>query len=82
MNKTEVKKPSVHTITRPLPEVLGTIIKLLEQEVISFDSYSEMANAINKRFNLSVTEDDLVKYYSASIEIQDAELMYGRYGYG
>ena len=82
MNKTEVKKPSVHTLTRPLPEVLGSILKVLEQEVVSFDSYSEMANTINKRFKLSVTEDDLIKYYSASIEIQDAELMYGRYGYG
>jgi hypothetical protein len=41
-------KPSIHTITRPLPEVLGTMIKALEEEVVSFDSYEEMANAINR----------------------------------
>ena len=73
---TEVKnktKPSVHTITRPLPEVLGTIIKSLEQEVVSFDSYIEMAYTINSRFNLSVTEDDIIRYYTPYICIEESK---------
>ena len=66
-------KPSIHTITRPLPEVLGTMIKALEEEVVSFDSYAEMANAINSRFNLSVTEDDIIRYYTPYICEQEAK---------
>lgn len=74
-------KPSIHTITRPLPEVLGTMIKALEEEVVSFDSYAEMANAINSRFNLSVTEDDIIRYYTPYICEQENELLYRQYGY-
>jgi hypothetical protein len=73
-------KPSIHTITRPLPEVLGTMIKALEEEVVSFDSYAEMANAINSRFNLSVTEDDIIRYYTPYICEQEAK-HYELYGY-
>jgi hypothetical protein len=80
---TEVKnktKPSVYTIARPLPEVLGTMIKSLEQEVVSFDSYEEMANTINSRFNLSVTEDDIIRYYTPYICIEESK-HYELYGY-
>ena len=73
-------KPSVHTITRPLPEVLGTIIKSLEQEVVSFDSYAEMANIINNRFNISVTEDDIIRYYTPYICMEESK-HYELYGY-
>ena len=80
---TEVKnktKPSIHTITRPLPEVLGTMIKALEEEVVSFDSYTEMANAINQRFRISVTEDDIIRYYTPYICMEEAK-HYQLYGY-
>ena len=76
----QITKPSVHTITRPLPEVLGTIIKSLEQEVVSFDSYEEMANAINQRFRISVTEDDIIRYYTPHICMEEAK-HYELYGY-
>ena len=80
---TKVKKqtkPSIHTITRPLPEVLGTMIKALEEEVVSFDSYEEMANTINSRFNLSVTENDIIRYYTSYICEQESKY-YELYGY-
>ena len=80
---TEVKtqtKPSVHTITRPLPEVLGTMIKSLEEEVVSFDGYEEMANAINQRFRISVTENDIIRYYTPYICMEEAK-HYELYGY-
>lgn len=73
-------KPSIHTITRPLPEVLGTMIKALEEEVVSFDSYEEMVNAINQRFGVSVTEDDIIKYYTPYICMEEVKY-YELYGY-
>jgi len=73
-------KPSIHTITRPLPEVLGTMIKALEQEVVSFDSYEEMANTINQRFGIAVTENDIIRYYTPYICEQEAK-HYELYGY-
>ena len=73
-------KPSIHTITRPLPEVLGTMIKALEEEVVSFDSYEEMTNAINQRFKISVTEDDIIRYYTPYICMEEAK-HYELYGY-
>ena len=73
-------KPSVHTITRPLPEVLGTMIKALEEEVVSFDSYTEMANAINQRFGVSCTAEDIIRYYASYICMEEAK-HYELYGY-
>ena len=73
-------KPSIHTITRPLPEVLGTMIKALEEEIVSFDSYEEMANTINQRFGIAVTENDIIRYYTPYICEQEAK-HYELYGY-
>ena len=73
-------KPSIHTITRPLPEVLGTMIKALEEEVVSFDSYEEIANTINRRFRVSVTEDDIIRYYTPYICMEESK-HYELYGY-
>ena len=80
VNKKVLTKPSIHTITRPLPEVLGTMIKALEEEVVSFDSYEEMTNAINQRFKISVTEDDIIRYYTPYICMEEAK-HYELYGY-
>ena len=50
MNKVQQKtKPTLQSITRPPNEVLGTMIKALEEEVVSFNSYEEIANTINQR---------------------------------
>ena len=73
-------KPSIHTITRPLPEVLGTMIKALEEEVVSFHSYEEMANTINQRFGIAVTEEDIIRYYTPYICMEEAK-HYELYGY-
>ena len=73
-------KPSIHTITRPLPEVLGTMIKALEEEVVSFDSYEEMANTINQRFGIAVTEEDIIRYYTPYICMEESK-HYELYGY-
>jgi hypothetical protein len=56
------------------------MIKSLEEEVVSFDSYEEMANTINSRFNLSVTEDDIIRYYTPYICIEESK-HYELYGY-
>ena len=74
-------KPSIHTITRPLPEVLGTMIKALEEEVVSFDSYEEIANTINQRFRILCTVEDIIRYYTPYICEQENELLYRQYGY-
>ena len=73
-------KLSIHTITRPLPEVLGTMIKALEEEVVSFDSYEEMANAINQRSRISCTAEDIIRYYTPYICMEEAK-HYELYGY-
>ena len=73
-------KSSIHTITRPLPEVLGTMIKALEEEVVSFDSYEEMANTINQRFGIAVTEEDIIRYYTPYICMEESK-HYELYGY-
>ena len=73
-------KPSIHTITRPLPEVLGTMIKALEEEVVSFDSYEEMANTINQRFGILVIVEDIIRYYTPYICMKEAK-HYELYGY-
>lgn len=73
-------KPSIHTITRPLPEVLGTMIKALEEEVVSFDSYEEIANTINQRFGIAVTEEDIIRYYTPYICMEESK-HYELYGY-
>ena len=81
MNKVQQKtKPTLQSITRPPNEVLGTMIKALEQEVVSFDSYEEMANAINQRFGVSVTEDDIIRYYTPYICMEESK-HYELYGY-
>ena len=81
MNKVQQKtKPTLQSITRPPNEVLGTMIKALEEEVVSFDSYEEMANAINQRFRISVTENDIIRYYTPYICMEEAK-HYELYGY-
>ena len=81
MNKVQQKtKPTLQSITRPPNEVLGTMIKALEEEVVSFDSYEEMANTINQRFGIAVTENDIIRYYTPYICMEEAK-HYELYGY-
>lgn len=76
-----IAKPSVQTVKRPLPEVLGSIIKALEQEDVQYNGLKELASIITNRFNVTVTEDDLVNYYQPVICEIESELLYKQYGY-
>ena len=80
MIKTAIK-PSIKAITRPLPDVLGSIIKALEQEGVQYNGLSELAKIITNRFNVTVTEDDLINYYKPRICEIESELLYKLYGY-
>ena len=79
--KTKVK-PSIHTITRPLPEVLGSLIRVLEQEGDNTSDLKELATKLTDRFNVTITEDDLYLYFTPKICEEEAKLQYERYGYG
>ena len=69
MNKVQQKtKPTLQSITRPPNEVLVTMIKAVESEVGSIDSIEELAQIINKRFNIQVSTNDLYNnYYNRTI---------------
>lgn len=72
---------SIHTITRPLPEVLGTLIKVIEQEEDSIDDLKDLATKISSRFNVTCTESDLVNFYQPRICEIESEILYKQYGY-
>ena len=73
---------SIHTITRPLPEVLGTLIRLIEQEEkCSIDNLKELSTKINNRFGVNCSEDDLINFYQPRICELESEILYKQYGY-
>lgn len=74
-------KPSIHTITRPLPEVLGSLIRVLEQEGDNTSDLKELATKLTDRFNVTVTEDDLYLYFTPKICEEEANLQYTLYGF-
>ena len=81
MNKVQQKtKPTLQSITRPPNEVLGTMIKAIESEVGSIDSIEELAQIINKRFNIQVSMGDLYNFYMPSICLEEAKF-YELFGY-
>ena len=81
-----IPKPLHKEPIEPTPRVLGSLIKLVEQEIEqeggTIDSYQELADRLNGRFNIKeITEDDLVKFYTPYLCEQEAKLQYERYGY-
>ena len=81
-----IPKPLHKEPIEPTPRVLGSLIKLVEQEVEqeggTIDSYQELADRLNGRFNIKkITEDDLVKFYTPYICEQEAKLQYSLYGF-
>jgi len=66
---------------KPSMRMLGDLIKLVEQEVGVINSYSELAELINGRFNVEITEEDIYKYNLPQISEQESELIYKQYGY-
>ena len=81
MNKVQQKtKPTLQSITGPPNEVLGTMIKAIESEVGSIDSIEELAQIINKRFNIQVSTNDLYNFYMPRICEEEVEV-YTLFGY-
>lgn len=73
-----IPKPLHKEPIEPSPRVLGSLIKLIEQEVEqeggTIDSYKELADRLNARFDIKeVTEDDLVTFYMPYICEQEAK---------
>ena len=81
MNKVQQKtKPTLQSITRLPNEVLGTMIKAIESEVGSIDSIEELAQIVNKRFNIQVSTNDLYNFYMPRICEEEVEF-YTLFGY-
>ena len=81
-----IPKPLHKEPIEPTPRVLGSLIKLVEQEIEqeggTIDSYQELADRLNGRFNIKeITEEDLIHFYTPYICLKEAELQYTQYGY-
>lgn len=79
-----IPKPLHKEPIEPSPRVLGSLIKLVEQEVEqeggTIDSYQELADRLNGRFNIKeITPDDLVRFYTPYLYEQEAK--YYKYWY-
>lgn len=76
-----IPKPFHKEPIEPSPRVLGSLIKLIEQEVNSWDSYEELAALINSRFNVEINVDTLIQFYQVDICQKENEHLYSLYGY-
>jgi hypothetical protein len=76
-----IPKPLHKEPIEPSPRVLGSLINLIYSEVDTVNSYSELAELINQRFNVKVDEDMIVTFYGGYLQEVDATLIYSKYGY-
>lgn len=76
-----IPKPLHKEPIEPSPRVLGSLIKLIEQEVDSWSSYEELVELINSRFNVNITVDTLIRFYQVDICEKESESLYTLYGY-
>lgn len=74
-------KPLHKEPIEPSPRVLGSLISLIYSEVDTINSYSELAELINTRFNVKVDENMIITYYGGYLQEQDNFLIYSKYGY-
>jgi hypothetical protein len=74
-------KPLHKEPIEPSPRILGSLIKLVEQEVDSWNSYEELVELINSRFNVEITVDTLIQFYQVDICQKENEHLYKLYGY-
>lgn len=61
---------------------LGVLIRLLEEDGYCYSSTEDLVEAINKEFDTKVTLDDVIKYYSLDIcmdELNNLKYLYGEY---
>jgi hypothetical protein len=75
-----IPKPTTSTPLQPLPEVLGTLITLVQQEC-DISNLDELARVLNKKFNVVVSVNTLINYYTPAICIEESKLQYEQYGY-
>jgi len=76
-----IPKPLHKEPIEPSPRVLGSLIKLIEEEVNSWNSYEELVELINSRFNVKINVDTLIKFYQVDICQKENEYLYTLYGY-
>ena len=79
-----IPKPLHKEPIEPTPRVLGSLIRLIQEEVEkeggTIDSYQELADRLNSRFNIkTITQDDLVRFYTPYLCEQEAN--YYKYWY-
>lgn len=81
---TEVKEKvsiDINTIPRPMNETLGTLIELVEADSGSIDDMQELATAINAKFDIHVSQEELMDFYEVPVRLLRNELLYKQYGY-
>ena len=76
-----IPKPLHKEPVEPTPRVLGSLIKLVEQEIDSWNSYEELVELINSRFNVEITVDTLIQFYQVDICEKENKHLYELYGY-
>ena len=79
-------KPLHKEPIEPSLRVLGSLIKLIEQEVEqeggTIDSYKELANRLNSRFNIKeITEEELLTFFYTPTWCAEEAKLYELYGY-
>lgn len=74
-------KPLYKEPITPSTRVLGSLIELVYKEVEVINSYAELVELINSRFNVHVTEDQVINYFKGYIEEEDSRLIYEKYGH-
>ena len=62
-----ISKVITSTKSKPLPEVLGTLINIVQQEAGHIDGLEELKEALNNRFNLCLELEDIIKFYTPAI---------------
>lgn len=76
-----IPKPLHKEPIEPSPRVLGSLIKLIEQEVDTWSSYEELVELINSRFNVEINIDTLIQFYQVDICQKENDYLYSLYGY-
>ena len=61
--------------------VLGTFISIAQHSLSPVGGYREITDFIRNKLGKNVSEDDVIRHFSSTIALQEAELMYRQYGY-
>ena len=75
-----IPKVAVSTKSKPLPEVLGTLINIVQQESGDIAGLDELTQVLNKRFNLVLETEDLIRFYTPAIFTEEISYL-EQFGY-